>query len=77
MLYGRVARTGGSEWTLTIYASERKRRRIAVVIGSTAYINAALLAVGLGRLPLTEYRHGRQSPLVSREPPNRHAKRFR
>jgi hypothetical protein len=77
MLYGRVKKTGADELTLTIYATGRKRRRLAVVIGSAAYIELALAAVGLGRPALTEHRDWRQGTFIRSQPANRHAKRFR
>ena len=77
MLYGRVVKIGGGELQLTIYASGRKRKRIAVVIGSLAYVQLALAAVGLGGPALTEHRDWRQATFVSRQPAHRHSKRLR
>jgi len=82
MLCGRVTREGSSEWRLTLYTTSRKRRRrrLAVIIGSTAYIELALVAVGLSGLsglPLPKDGHGRQSPLVGSQPAHRNTKRLR
>jgi hypothetical protein len=73
MLCGQIERDGG-EWRLTLYEGG-VRRPIAVVIGSQAYVELALAAVGLGVLPKDGDR--RQGSLVGNEPAHRHTERVR
>ena len=76
MIVGRIRPEGG-EWRLSIYSLEKRRKRarlLAVVIGSEGYVQSALAALGPG---LAKDWDGRQSALVSSEPPYRHAKRAR
>lgn len=83
MLYGRVSRgswDGEDEWTLTIYSRQaaRKRvRRLAVVVGSAAYIQLALAAALAGNAGLAKDRDWRQSTFVSSQPAHRNTKRSR
>jgi hypothetical protein len=77
MLFGRVTRAG-DEWQLRLYTQRGKRARLlAVVVGSAAYVQLALtVALGPGALAENRYaRSGREAPLVSNKPSNRHSKR--
>lgn len=68
-----VVATEGDELRLTI-RSVRTRKRIAVVVGSVAFLRRALLAVGLGAAPLipglAKNGHRARLPLVGRKPAN-------
>lgn len=76
MIVGRII-PEGDEWRLSIYSLQRRRkhaRLLAVVLGSLAYVQLALAALGPG---LAKDRDWRQATFVRSKPTYRHSKRAR